>query len=149
MKRKIIFVFLLVFTVGFAAQAADNSIGAGILLGEPTGLSAKMYISKNDAVDAAASWSFKNDVLYLHADYLRHFPGLFGRDLDPLTPYAGLGALLQLSDNPAVGLRFPVGLSLFIPDTQFEVFLEIGPAFLLIPETDFDFTGGIGARYYF
>jgi hypothetical protein len=56
---------------------------------------------------------------------------------------------VQLSDNPAFGARIPLGLSFFIPDTQLELFLEIGPALLLIPETDFDFTGGIGARYYF
>lgn len=149
MKCKSVLVFLLLTMVVFAAPAADNSIGAGFMLGEPTGISAKMYISKNDALDAAASWSFKNDLLYLHVDYLRHYPGLFGRDLDPLTPYTGFGALVQLSDNPAFGARIPLGLSFFIPDTQLELFLEIGPALLLIPETDFDFTGGIGARYYF
>ena len=149
MKHKFALGILLLTLLTFSLHAEANNLGLGIILGEPTGLSGKMYLSGNTAIDAAASWSFRNDNFYFHADYLRHFPGLLGRDLEPLTPYAGLGGLLYVHEDPMLGVRFPLGLSLFIPDTQFEVFLELGPGLLLIPETDFDFTGGIGARYYF
>lgn len=148
--KKILVITLVLFSLASVnAFSADGNLGLGIIVGEPTGVSGKLYLSGNDALDAAASWSFVNELLYVQADYIRHFPGALGRDLEPLTPYLGIGGLVILSDNLAVGARAPIGLSFFIPDTSFEIFLELGPSLLIIPETDFEFNGGLGIRYYF
>jgi len=149
MKKRLILVALVPLLLPIFAHGADGDLGVGVILGEPTGLTAKLYLSSNDAVDLAASWSFRSELIYLHADYIRHFPKALGRDLEPLVLYAGIGGLVQLSNNPVVGARFPVGINFFLDDAPFEFFLELGPALLIVPETDFDFTGGIGVRYYF
>lgn len=148
MKRIVLILLLFssLFVMGLYAEG--QNFGIGVIAGEPTGISAKMYLGQNEAVDAAASWSFKNEIIYLHADYLHHFPGALGKDLKDFTLYAGIGGLLQLGNTSAFGARVPVGINYFLPDFPLEIFIEIGPAILLFPETEFEFTGGIGARYY-
>jgi len=149
MNKKSITVFLLFLVLVAGAQAEGQKFGLGVIAGEPSGISAKMYLSQNDAVDAAASWSFIKDTIYLHADYVRHFPGAIDKDFQDFTLYAGLGGLIELDDSSALGVRIPVGINYFFPTLPIELFVEVGPALLLIPETDFTFTGGIGARFYF
>ena len=56
------------------AGAQDTGIGLGVIAGEPTGLSAKFWLNKTGAIDAAAAWSVTgSNKFQLHADYLYHF----------------------------------------------------------------------------
>ncbi len=149
---------LLVLAAGGAA-AQDAGFGAGVVLGEPTGLSAKYWLSGNDAVDFAAAWSFyrragkDNDdrgALYLHGSYLRHFFGLIdgGRE-GRLVPYAGIGGKVAFSDDFYLGVRFPLGLAYMFRRAPLDIFLEISPALILVPGTAFDAGAGLGVRYWF
>lgn len=147
--RKTIVAILLVSVLGvIPLSAKEHGFGIGVIAGEPTGITAKTYLSGNDAVDIAASWSFVREAIYLHADYIRHFPGVIDRDFDDFILYAGIGGLIELGNENAFGARMPVGINYFFPELPIELFLEIGPAFLLLPETRFELTGGIGARFY-
>ena len=130
-------------------NAGEQKFGIGVIAGEPTGITAKLYLSENDAVDAAASWSFVNDMIYLRADYIRHFPGTIDKEFRDFVLYAGVGGLLKLDNDAAFGARIPIGVNYFSDSVPVELFIEIGPALLLLPETKFILTGGIGARYYF
>ena len=48
-----------IFALSFGSVSAqDSGFGAGFILGEPTGVSAKLWLSKDDAIDYAAAWSF-------------------------------------------------------------------------------------------
>src|SRR5262245_41316938 len=54
-------------------SAAHDGAGLGIIVGEPTGVSAKIWVGGNTALDAAAAWSFADEgALHLHGDFLAH-----------------------------------------------------------------------------
>ena len=74
MKKTFIIALLGVFSLGLSAQ--DSGMGACIIVGEPTGLSAKSWLSSNDAIDAGVAWSISHNWFRIHADYLRHAFGL-------------------------------------------------------------------------
>ena len=90
--------FLIIMITIFAGLSAQNSgFGLGIILAEPTGLSAKIWTGKTTAFDAAAAWSFKNDgALYLHGDMLFHNFDLINQSF-PV--YYGIGARVKLEDD--------------------------------------------------
>ncbi len=71
MKKTILIIFIVISAIGLFAQ--NSGLGVGMILGEPTGLSAKMWTGKMTAFDAAAAWSFGDEgALHLHADMLFH-----------------------------------------------------------------------------
>ncbi|MEJ2616343.1 MAG: hypothetical protein P8Z35_15410, partial [Ignavibacteriaceae bacterium] len=43
-----------------STNAQNRNFGLGIILGEPTGLSAKLTVNHINAFDFAAAWSFKD-----------------------------------------------------------------------------------------
>jgi hypothetical protein len=168
--RKISFVALLC-TSSLAlffpsrARAVQRSVGAGFVLGEPTGLSAKIWIERNRAVDAGVAFSL-NEYFLVYGDYLFHFPALFrGASLGghELLPYVGPGVMLAFdtsdseparfyrghSSNFALGLRVPFGLEWVPPRAPLGVFVEVVPGVGFIPETFAVIGAGIGVRYYF
>jgi hypothetical protein len=149
MRTLIALLFLLLLTTNARAQ---NELGIGIMLGEPSGLSAKQWISRTTAIDAGLAWSFANDTaIQIHADYLHHRVYLFETDdFESRVPvYFGLGARTVLGDDPTIGARFPVGLGRTFREYPVEVFLEIVPILDIIPDSDFSINAAIGARYYF
>jgi len=147
--RKYGIAIALIFIFLGGVVTAEGNFGLGAMVGEPSGITGKLYLSESIAVDSTVSWSFINDKLYIHSDYLHHFPGIFGSDIPTLAGYTGIGGMIELKDNPEIGLRIPFGLSYMIPDTPVELFFEIVPMVLLAPETDGALNGGLGARYYF
>ncbi|MFW5711994.1 MAG: hypothetical protein ACOC7X_00135 [Spirochaetota bacterium] len=147
--RKLLLIGTIIFVLIGGSAAAVENFGLGAVVGEPTGITGKMFLSDNSAVDATLSWSFVKDKLYVHSDYLHHIPGVFGPDVPELLVYTGIGGMIELKEDPEIGVRIPLGLSYTIPDTPLELFFELAPVVLLAPETTVDLTGGLGARYYF
>jgi hypothetical protein len=150
------FIVMLAFALAAALAAVPSGIGLGIIVGEPTGLSAKAWLSGNTAVDAAAGWSVRHEYVHLHADFLHHNFGLLDVDPGDLPFYYGIGGRLVLAggdnnnnDEVTVGLRVPVGVSYLFDAAPFDLFLEVVPLLNLLPETEFDVNGAIGVRYYF
>ncbi len=126
-------------------------IGGGIILGEPSGLSAKGWFTETGfGADLAVAWSFaENPGLYMHVNGLFHLAIIETAGGRYLIPYVGGGLFYRTGDAVNLGLRFPVGLSLF-PFTQLplEFFTEVGPGIGLIPQTSPVFGAGIGVRFY-
>jgi hypothetical protein len=151
MKQRGLIVLILVAVIGLPAAAQEQgSFGLGAVFGEPTGITAKQYVSSHIAFDATIYWSFvANDTLYAHLDYLHHTDTLFGQSPDGFTFYGGIGGMIQFSANPALGVRVPLGINYFLTDMPLEFFFEIGPLLLLYPETTAGATAGLGVRYYF
>jgi hypothetical protein len=154
MKKRIPPLALMLILVVFAVVpertlARENKFGAGVIIGEPTGLTVKYWVGAWTAVDAAVAWSFKNGgALYLHADYLFHFVSPVPRSSGEFSAYAGGGAFLAFRDDFSFGIRVPVGMS-YRFEVPVEAFAEIAPGLLLVPETGFELGGGVGLRYYF
>ena len=147
--RKVILAILLGAIIFTGTAVADENFGIGAVLGEPTGITGKLYLTEHSAVDATLSWSFIKDKLSVHADYLQHFNQIFGADIDPIVGYAGLGGMIELKENPEIGVRIPLGISYTLSEVPLEFFFELAPIVLLAPETSGDLAGGLGARYYF
>ena len=62
-----------VLVAGNGARSKVQGFGLGVIIGEPTGLSAKDWTSKTTALDLAAAWSFSHDsAFHLHGDLVWH-----------------------------------------------------------------------------
>ena len=147
MKKTIIIALLGVFSLGIAAQ--DSGFGAGVIFGEPTGLSLKSWMSSKTAVDAAVTWSALDDFLYIHADFLIHNFNVIDVSDGQLPLYFGLGAKVGFGNNVIFGARIPIGLDYMFSGAPIDIFVEIVPGLTLLPEPGFDIDGGIGIRYWF
>lgn len=146
---------LLTITIGLIvglfstaeSQSRHSNTELGIILGEPTGVSAKFWQSDRAAFAGAVAWSFgRNESVHLHADYLIH--NWMDVDEGSLALYYGLGARALFSNNSKFGARIPVGLQYILPSTRLGFFFEVAPTFDLMPETQFGVNGGIGIRFF-
>lgn len=150
--RKTIFVFYLINII-FISQlnAQDNGFGVGIVTGEPTGLSGKLWLGGNNALDMAVAWSFKGaGNLLLQADYIWHSFDLIIVSSGKLPLYFGIGGRIIFESNDTnLGVRVPVGLDYMFSGAPVDIFLEVVPILDLTPSTDINFGGGIGIRYWF
>jgi hypothetical protein len=149
MRKLLLVAFLLVLPVSRAS--AQGGLGLGIILGEPTGISAKAWLTRTTAVDFATAWSFVDEpAFHVHGDYLWHDYDLFPVERGQLPLYYGVGARLKFLDNDSeFGVRVPVGLEYLFDTTPVGLFVELVPLLDLAPDTDFTINSSIGARYYF
>jgi hypothetical protein len=140
-----------VVLTALAPPPALAGIGVGIIAGEPSGFSFKWWADDDTAVDAVTGWSLDNSHFYVHCDYLWH-RAIEDVDIGGTAPlYYGIGARLLLRDDgdSKVGVRVPIGLDYVFDNGRFDIFIEIAPIFNVMPDTDFDLSGGVGARFYF
>jgi hypothetical protein len=143
-------IILLVLLPISILPAREKGFGLGIIIGEPTGLSFKKWTSKTQAFDAALAWSFEGDnAFHLHGDYLIHNFHSLRIDRSSIPFYYGIGFRLKFEDENKFGVRFPLGVTLFIREAPIDLFLEIVPILNLAPSTDMDLNIAFGARYYF
>jgi hypothetical protein len=150
MKKLVCLFFASIILFQLSLNAQDKNFGLGIILGEPTGVSAKLWTSSENAFDFAAAWSFKGDGhLLLQADYVWHMFRLISVSSGKLPFYVGIGGRVVLADDALIGVRVPLGLDYMFADAPIDIFVELVPILDLAPETDFDFGGGIGARFWF
>ncbi|MCK5066810.1 MAG: hypothetical protein KAR16_05205 [Bacteroidales bacterium] len=148
MKKLILISIVALFSAGLFAQ--DSGLGLGIIFGEPTGLSAKMWTSEKTALDAAVAWSFADSGwLHVHADFLIHNYDLISVSQGALPVYFGVGAHIGFATDLWLGARVPFGIAYQFEEAPVEVFAELVPGLALLPGIDFYIGGGIGVRYYF
>jgi len=140
---------ILIITVPPAnAQEQFSDMEAGLMIGEPTGLSFKMWRNNQTAFDAGLAWSFSDDgSLHIHGDYLLH--EWLEVEEGSLAFYYGIGARIRVTSNSKFGARIPAGLQYLMEGSRIGFFFEIAPILNLLPDTDLDVNGGIGARYFF
>ena len=149
MKKIILLIAALVIITNYT-YSQNKGFGLGIVLGEPTGLSAKLWTSSSNALDFGAAWSFKGDGhMLLQADYVWHSFNLINLSSGRLPLYYGIGGRVILSDDPLLGVRIPIGLNYQFATAPIDIFVEIVPILDLVPSTDFDIGGGLGVRFWF
>ncbi len=144
-------VLAAVILATLAPVNAGANMGIGIMAGEPTGFSFTRWNDGDTAIDAATGWSLSDNNFYVHCDYLWHRT-IEDEKIGGTAPlYYGIGARMILRDDKdsEFGVRIPIGLDWLFDNGRFDVFVEIAPIFNVIPETDFDLSGGVGARFYF
>lgn len=177
MKRTIITAFvaaILMVTAARSAHATDvgygRKFGLGLELGDPTGLSAKLWVAPTNAIDFglgfwgfgvnAGCWRDGNGNLHcdnfstgtFNADYL--WQSNIVRGTAQLDWHLGVGGrAIWFSgcngDCFDFGGRAPIGLDLMFQNPNFlEIFFEIAPALYVIPNPFLAFEGGLGIRGY-
>lgn len=155
MKKIIILAICFLMSVSFGtATAGSNSsgFGLGIMLGEPSGLSGKLWSGEKNAFDFGLAWSTsKNSGMAFHADYVWHKIDMVNVEKGALPFYYGIGVRYRDRDNSDgnIGVRVPFGLDYLFAQSAFDVFFEIVPILDLSPDTDFDINVAIGGRYFF
>jgi hypothetical protein len=165
MKTNILFGFILLLIILTAAPVSgqDNGFGLGLILGEPTGLSAKLWTSNTNAFDFGLGLSVGGDRIsnrnhiyndngriHFHMDYLWHaFNAISSTERFPL--YYGLGARFNSGGgyDESIGIRGVFGIAWFPHSTPIDVFLELVPVLQLTSSTGFGIDAGVGVRYFF
>lgn len=143
--KKLFFIAAMVTASASLCRAGEKH-ELGIIAGEPTGLSYRQDLGANRAFDAAAAWSFSgDDRLHLHADHLWYKNDVF-KEGPRLPLYYGIGGRIKMSDKSQLGVRVPVGVLYFIPDSRLSAFIEVAPILDLAPDTDLELNAAIGLR---
>lgn len=133
-----------------------NRFGVGLYVGDPTGFTFKGYLTQQWAIQGIFAWSFANESFTMIGDAVFDFFDIPVETKKFRLPfYAGVGAKVGLdkggrNKNRTVGgIRIPVGVAMQFVKYPIEVFFEVAPGMEVAPSTDFDITGGLGARFYF
>ena len=129
----VVFFFLLFGTSVFA----KNNSEVGVIIGNPTGISGKYFISNKNAVDCVVGFG---SGFMAHLDYLWHnFESL--KVNEGKLPYYYGGGFLITGKNFCV--QGKIGLEYLFDTNPLGIFIEVAPAI----GTDFIFQGGVGVRY--
>ena len=137
-----------------------GALGVGLIVGEPTGISVRLYIKDDQAIQAAVGEAFVSGGLQVHADYVWH-PWILDRREDfDLVGYIGPGMRLidysgtaTAKDHIALGLRAVAGMVFDFKNVPLDAFLEVAG----VGEYDFGagqgfdlgINAGAGVRSYF
>ena len=158
---------LLLVVQGSLAQQSEfgfgQNFGLGVIVGEPTGISAKLWTSNDTAFDFGLGWSMGGDRigrydgfynggsrLHFHMDYLWHsFDAIRSTERFPL--YYGLGGRLNngAGYNSSLAVRGVIGIAWLPSGAPMDVFLELVPSLQLTSSTGFGMDAGFGVRYFF
>lgn len=181
MRPRTLLVSILVLTAlptaAARAQEGTHQFGAGIMVGDPIGLSAKYYLMNRQKMALAAGLGevehrFDDDGLHLHLDVLWHPVALTRQPSFNLGLHVGVGGRLLFDDEDCdrngcyddddthVGARVPFGLTMDFFKVHLDVFFELAMVvdFLIIDNDDrFDgddddrvnLNAALGVRYYF
>ena len=162
-KFKFIVIAFSVFIFMQLSNAQQRTFGAGVIIGEPTGISAKLWTSQENAFDFGLGWSMAGDWMgryngyyyrgtrvHFHMDYLWHsFDAIHSTERFPL--YYGIGGRLNTGAGyeSSFAVRGVLGIAWLPRNTPIDIFFELVPSLQLTPASAFGIDAGIGARYYF
>jgi hypothetical protein len=134
-----------------ASDYLENRFGAGLMVGEPTGLSLKYWLNEDWAVDGGIGQSFnRNNRLQLHSDVLWHKFGLVDCPHGRFAPYLGAGVRSKFeSGEDTFGFRFPIGVTYLLDRHPIDVFFEVAPIWDVAPSSRGSFNVAAGARFWF
>jgi len=152
----------IVIALAKPVAAQDHGFGLGIVLGEPTGLSAKLWTSRINAFDFGFGVGLGGDRIkykgvydnsgrvHFHMDYLWHsFNAISSTERFPL--YYGFGGRFNTGGgyDGSFGVRGVVGIAWLPRSTPIDVFFELVPVFQVTPLTGLGIDAGLGIRYFF
>ena len=147
----IFLVVLIATTSTLLAQPQDRRYGIGGLVGTLAGFSAKIYtkqdslhagISALQAIDMSIAWS-SDDIVLISAHDLTH---RIIRN-SPLNIFLGGGPVFGSDHRDLVGGVSTV-FGVFFEKHRFDVFLQITPQIIILPDLHGRFGSAIGLRYY-
>lgn len=142
---------IMCFVSFSSAVNASTVLETGLSLGQPTGVSAKYWISNIRAFQFGLGWSLEtgNKFIAGQADLLWHNYDFLPMEVEfgKLPIYYGVGLYGRLSRNIELGVRVPVGMEWLIRGVPVSLFLESVPSVKLLPSISINFQSAIGIRY--
>ena len=142
---------------GESRPADKGTLGIGIVIGEPTGIAAKLYLEDDQAIQGAIGGSFAAGGVEIHAEYVLHpwilqdrdsfvLPVYLGPGIRGIDYYGGRGG----DSTFAIGARGVIGMLFDFKEVPLDVFVEVAGG------AEYDFTNGwgpvlnagAGVRYY-
>jgi hypothetical protein len=142
---------------------ANKGFGLGLMIGVPNGLSGKLYLGTNTALDFGIGSYYRGRYdrsLNAHMDFLWH-PFVLAKAEPFWVPlYFGIGGRLldhgrdnrNFSDDTHLGVRVPLGIALDFNNVPLDIFFELAFVFDIITDAGHnysDFNSALGIRYYF
>lgn len=147
MKKSLLTLALLAVSTSAWAQRAGE-LGAGLVLGDPIGGTAKVWLDDKLAVDFGLGGSDGDFAAW--ADMLVHGWSILPQPKEgKLGLYGAVGGRVADRDETQFGLRTMGGVSYWVGEHPIELFAELGPVFELSGDTGVDINGGLGVRFYF
>ena len=137
--------------LSISAFSQKGNFGMGMILGNPTSLSLKLWTGEVTAIDASLGYRYGTaNHLYLNTGFLFHLWAL-EKDEGMIRIYVGAGAGLGFISDLSISIRTPGGAALFLEKIPMELFAELVPSVQVFGEGDIRFRpeGYIGARWYF
>ena len=144
---------------------AGRDFGLGVTLGAPSGLSMKIFMANQHALDIAVGVGYYGGASFdTHVDYHFYTKPLTRTSAFDLPLYIGVGGRFNFwfedgnrhywggktkSGRVGVGVRVPIGIAFHFNKVPVDLFLEIVPGLGVIPGVGFHLDGAIGARYFF
>jgi hypothetical protein len=147
---------------------ANKQFGLGLELGEPTGITGKLFLTPDQALDFGLGDIYHHyyggDGLHLYADYLWHPVVLTSAEAFELPFYVGVGGRVWFFDYAcpggtcngaeAFGVRVPLGISFDFNNVPLDIFIQAVPTLDFFRDyrnhdvyLDIDFS--VGIRYWF
>lgn len=150
MAQKLGCTLAILFALQVAAHAQERGFGLGVIFGSPSGINAKQWLGPRTAIDGVVAWNVgREEVLHLHGDYLFHDFDLIKAERGTMALYYGLGGRIRFEEDSRISVRIPVGMDYLFEKAPVDIFLELVPMLDLAPDTRFEMSGGLGARFFF
>lgn len=132
---------------GRTGLASAGTFGAGVVVGDPTGLTGKYMMNDAQGMDFGFNLA---GTAAIYGDYLWHSWNMLPQPASGrLGAYLGAGPRVQLEGDNTFTLRALAGLAYRMAPAPVEFFLEAGPAFSLNPDRNVSADVGLGARFMF
>jgi len=151
MKKLIVVFFLGVFGT-CCSYGQEKGFGLGVVIGDPTGVSAKLVMSQQSALQFGFSLTdrFKGNRALMSLDYLWHDFGLI-RSTERFPVYYGVGGALSTGGGgeAALGVRGVFGVAWLSRPAPIDVFFQVVPTVIVVPASSFGIGAGIGIRFFF
>ncbi len=128
-------------------SSPSTKIGVGLILVDPSGLSAKAWLDGSKAIAGGLGWSAEEShYLHIHADFLFTTVRLASdKNLD-LDFALGFGGKIVFRDYDSAWFRVPLGIDFRLKRSPLNFFFEVVPSFNF---SEFKLLGAIGFRYVF
>jgi len=158
LKRALIAAIILTIgaSVWAASPAITNGVHPGLFelglnIGQPSGISLKVWIDKNGAVEGLAAWDFNAVEFVASLDYLFTFPDILKLQTTSFPLFVGVGGFAQIGtgSTPTIGLRVPLGILFVFARAPIEIQLDVVPGMTVYPATKPVLMGGFAIRYCF
>ena len=150
MILRLFYISILGLLFASFAICQGHGLGIGLMIGEPTGISCKGWVTNSGAIQLGVGWPSTSHTggTAVSVEYLWHSHVFRSRESFPLS--YGLGAIVGASNDINIfGLRGAFGIAWWPRGSSLDVFLELNPTIYLKPASSFEFDFGFGARYFF